>query len=240
MSKNNFNEIKNTVQKYGLKPASQRDLPLFTLSCIAQGYTNLLLGSFGISYKAVAAIGGKGKIHTMFNEEYVAKEMEVLVAKKMEKIKNIIFPMLKKYYFNVSKKVKIYENSASGNPEKCLDGIIKVYPEYMQFIGVYNCFWRYIGDKENKIAFSRFEIKKIAAERDKIAAVYPSIEEIIRKSCGIIGDKMRFDGDLLRYFTRLEMSAYLKKNNLSKKILRELKLSDRDIFIYLLKIRKKK
>src|SRR3989338_9452102 len=68
------NEIIEIIQKYGLKPTSQRDLSLFTLSVIALSYVRLLKKEFGFSYRLMGAIGKKNKFHTLFNEDYIAKE----------------------------------------------------------------------------------------------------------------------------------------------------------------------
>jgi|GEM_PF-1074014 phosphohistidine swiveling domain-containing protein len=220
----NFSEIKNIIQKYGLKPASQRELPLLTLSCIAKGYTLLLRGSLGFSYEAIAAIGGKGKFHTLLNEEHVAKETGSFVEKNKKKIEKIAFVKAKQIYSDISSKMEELDILLKNNPKKCLETIIGFYPAYMLSIGIYNCFWRYIGNDVNKSNLSSADIEKISIDRDKIAKIYPQIEETIKKSCQLIGEQKKIDGDLLRYFTFDEINHFFKEDNLKKKTLKELTL----------------
>ncbi len=71
MEQKKLKEIVELISRYALKPATKRDLPLFTFCCIAVSYIDLLKKALSFSYKAVAAIGGRGKFFSMFNENYV-------------------------------------------------------------------------------------------------------------------------------------------------------------------------
>lgn len=231
MSVKSFNEIKNIIQKYGLKPATQRALPLFTLSCIARGYTFLLREILGFSYEALAAIGGREKFYTMLNEERVAKETGKFVENNNTKIDQLALNKAKRIFKDILSQTKAAAPFADEEPQKCLGKIVPTYIRYMSCIGVYNCFWRYIGNDINKSGLSSEKVKEISNEREVVAKLYPQIEKIIQKCCAAIGEGGRFDGDILRYFTYAELDKYLKSNkSLTKTIIEKLELRRKEYF----------
>lgn len=233
MSTNELSKIISIIHKYGLKPASQRELPLFTLSCIARGYTLLLRKILGFSYEAIAAIGGQGRFHTMLNEERVAHETGKFVENNIAKIDQIAFDKAKNIFKDISLQIEEIEPFINEDPQKCLGKIIQFYPQYMLCIGIYNCFWRYIGNDINKSKLSAEEVKKISDDRDIVARLYPQIEKIIIKCCVAIGEKEGFDGDLLRYLAHGEISLIIKKNFKITKNVRETLKSRRNGYFYL-------
>jgi len=97
-----FNEFKKIVNKYGLQPISQREMPLLTLSCITQGYISLSRKNFGLSWKAIAAIGGHGKFHTMLNQKHITKKTGTFVKKNGQKLDKLIFNKTKNIFSNVA------------------------------------------------------------------------------------------------------------------------------------------
>lgn len=217
MAINDFIEIKNVVKKYGLKPASQRGLPLLTLSFISQGYTSLLREALGFSYEAIAALGGEGKFYTMLNEGHVAKETGFFVEKTNKKIYELAFKKSKNIFRHTSSRLKeIKKYEAIKNPKKCLQQIIQLYPNYMLSIGIYNCFWRYLGNDSSKGQLSASAVKIISTDREKIAKLYPQIEKKLEELCKIIGEKLNFDGDILRYFTYTEINNFFLNKNLER------------------------
>jgi phosphoenolpyruvate synthase/pyruvate phosphate dikinase len=92
----------------------------------------------------------------------------------------------------------------------------------MVCIAIYNSFWRYIGNERNKGKLSSKEVIKIGKERDYIAKIYPKVEKIINECLKYIGEKNKFDGDLLRYNTLNEMKDYLKDMKINDKMIQEL------------------
>lgn len=227
-----FDEIKNVINKYSLKPASQRELPLLSLSCVAQGYTSLLRQTLGFSYESIIAMGNERGCHAMFNEKHIARKTGDLI-KKQKNLGRLVLNKAKDIFNNISSQIKQIKPFIKKTPRKCLRKIIQLYPRYFLSLTIYNCFWRYIGNDIKKGRLSSCIIKKIITDREMVAKLYPQIEEIIKKCCEIIGRKMNFDGDLLRYFTHTEINQFLASDkNLTKKILKQLTLRRND-YLYL-------
>ena len=231
------NEIIKIIQEYGLKPASQRDLSLFTLSVIALSYVRLLKKELGFSYIAMGAIGKKNKFHTLLNEDRITKETGKFIESNFKNLDNFLKEKNRENDdFNI--KIKKAERSIHTNPEYFLKAISRIYPNYMLIIGIYNCFWRYIGNEKSKGKLSEEIVKRISDERGVIAKTYPEIEKKIQLCVNLIGRKNKFDGDLLRYLTIDEMMSYLnKKKKKIKSKLKELK-QRRDGYFYLFTERK--
>ncbi len=77
--------LERRIQKYGLQPATQRELSLFTLSCVSYGYTKLLRGMIGISVHAVGGLGQDDWWHSMFNEAGIVRgTRDLLLALRRE------------------------------------------------------------------------------------------------------------------------------------------------------------
>ena len=74
--------IKEAIEKYGLKPTSQREVTLISTSCIALGYIDKLKDVLGLSYEATGFIGKHGSFHSMFNEAHIIDETEKLLKKE--------------------------------------------------------------------------------------------------------------------------------------------------------------
>ncbi len=229
----NYKKIHKIINQYGLKPATRRSNPLFTLSCIALGYTTLLKKKLGFSFEAVGAIGGRNDIYTLLNESYIASKTGKFIERNnWTIIKKIMFIPAQVLFNDIKKEVEKINSITDKNPTYCLKVITNFYPSYFLAIGFYNCLWRYIGNQESKGKLSKQRVKNIAKERDKIAKLYPEIDKIIKKCATFIGRKNNFKGELLCYMTWREMRAYLKRGRLSKYKLGEL-MKRRKKYFYL-------
>lgn len=206
-----YNCIKKAIERYGLKPASQRELPLFTTSCIALGYTKLLKKEFGISFGAVAAFGGGETAKYLFNERKAAANAEKLIkAKKLNR------SFLRAGSIYKGSEIIFKKARNTNNDKLALEMIANAYPEYMCGIGLYNCFWRFsMSDRIYKL-LSRRQIEKISKSREKYAKLYPQIEKFIKKITIKVGRKNNFDGNLLRYLSVSELKNYLKSGRISE------------------------
>ena len=216
-----LSKIIDTVKKYGLHPATKRELPLFTLSIITFAYRKLLKKEIGFSYQAIGAIGKRNKFHTLFNEDYIAEKTEKFIDNNIKNLDKV-FDKAKRFFEDFKQKSKTAEKTINNNPESFIKIISKEYPKYMISIGIYNCFWRYLGDEEEKENLSSEQIKQISKEREVIAKFYPKVEKTIQSCAVLIGKKNNFNGDLLRYLTLDEMKSFLSKQVISKTMLEEL------------------
>jgi phosphohistidine swiveling domain-containing protein len=220
----NVREIINILNKYGLKPATKRELSLLTLSIISPVYVKLLKDEIGFSYEAIAAIGGKDDFYTMLNESHIAKKTGEL----LEKVDfNDILKKAKDFFNDFQKGL---EENTDKNPEAFLLFIAKNYSNYMLSIGLYNCFWRYLGNEKEKGKLNEKILEKISKERRLVAELYPKVEKLVKSAAEKIGEKRGFEGDLLRYLTLDELKSFLNEQKISANKLEESKLRRKGYF----------
>src|SRR3989338_958382 len=201
-----FDELKRVILKFGLKPSTSREMPLFSFTCVTLGYTKLLRERLGFSYEASAAFGENGRWHSLFNESHVTDETENFLKKHGDFFDKVALVPALKIFSELEEK---FLRSESLSDLEKLKVIHVLYPRYMSCIGVYNCFWRYIGKEEEKKGLTKADIKKISNGRELLARFYPKVEELLKECVNNIGKREWFDGDLLRYLTHSEMSRYL-------------------------------
>jgi len=213
-----YNEIKSVIKKYNLKPTTQRNLPLLTQSIITLSYTIYLKQKLGYSYEAMAFIGKEDWFHSMMGEEILNDKTREYLKKNGRNIDKLFLSLISDFE-------KAKENILSAKIIKNAEGTIKIilenYLQYMRVISTYNCFWRYIGNKEHDEFIPDRQIKRISLERDLVAKFYPEVEKIILPIVEDIGKSKHFDGTLLQYLSYFEFEEYLKKG-ITKEKLKEL------------------
>src|SRR4030042_7120268 len=216
----NAGEVTKVLKRYYLKPASKRDLSLFTFSCIARAYVIFLKKKMGISYNTVAALGNRGGFVSFFNEEHIARETEKYLRKNFKKISNILGSAedISKIEYR-----KIVEANNKKNPRKFLVVISDSYPKYFLSVALINCFWRYLGNESNQGKLTPYLVKSLSAKRKKIVQIYPRIEKLIAKNCDRFGRENNISGQLLKFLTANELKVELRENRLHKKKLIETK-----------------
>ncbi|MBI4262180.1 hypothetical protein HY624_01495 [Candidatus Uhrbacteria bacterium] len=196
--------IDTIIAQYGLKPATRRRFPLLTLSCIAEGYTHVLRRMFGISAHAVGGLGSRDEWHTMLNEQAIGDGARVLIQKYGADLDGEVFIPVRAALVAWTKEWKVIEPLITQDPQNFFQRIVRLYPTYLACLGLYNCFWRYIGDRSDAEGLSKKEIDALGAERDIMAKIYPEVESQIASAVKNFGDAEGFDGDLLRYATYRE------------------------------------
>lgn len=209
-----FNKVKEIVSKYGLKQASQRELPLLATSCIALGFTSFLRKLIGFSYEVIGAYGSENYIVLFFNEDSVIEWTFKSAEKNKGRIYENVIKPIHKIAEDIKNKIGEFDNARES--EENLLSLLELYPSYIALMGVYNCFWR-LSTREEAISIIGEEVlNKIANERESLAKVYPKIEEIIKKLVSHMGEKYKIDGDLLRYVSFNELKQALDKKCLSE------------------------
>lgn len=201
----------NIIKKFDLKVATKRPLPLFTLSCIAYTYVNLIKKKyFKCSYDVVAGWGDKNGFVSLMNEEGVA----LMMRKKLKGKKNIrtgyIKPLKNDFVRFKKNLTKFQSGLVSKDSLKNLKTLLKYYTTYLVIIGNLNCLWRYIGDN-SKTKFSSRDIEYFARLRGLVAGVYPQMERILSLLCDDVGKTLGVEDSLLRYFTFNELNNFLNK-----------------------------
>ncbi len=194
--------FESLVERYGLKPATVRDLPLLTFTCVVEGY-GLMEKYFGISYEAIAALGLAGKFHSMLNENDIAEKTRHLIQASPNLEQSILEPG-QNLFEKFKKELELSKNLVLENPQQFIKKLTKIYPDYCACIGIYNCFWRYIGDGQN-IVLSQEQVSVISRQREAVAKVYPDVEKLLMVAVEVFGKEYGFDGDLLRYLTLHEL-----------------------------------
>lgn len=232
------NTIFHLMKKYGLQPALKRNLSLFTVSCLVQGYTTFLREYAGFGYNAVAALSIKGSYHSMVNERYVAMRTARLISQHGKQLARV-FDRAMTDFRHVEKVVKRLAERAEEDPTHCLEGLIAVFPSYFGALAVYNSFYRYTlvyggqGRLSNKI-FAR-----IGRERNKIASLYPKYDALARRCLASLGTKEGVVGSLFSFVTADELASYLDGMPLTKKWTRQLQARSEGYFHLYLGDRKK-
>ncbi len=206
--------VLNTIKKFDLEVATKRPLPLFTLSCIGKTYVDVLKKKyFKCNYEAVAGWGDKNGFVSLLNEEAVVDTMANKLKKEKDIKKKFVVPLQTNFVkfkkeFNV-----LLSNLGRKNALLSLKLLSKYYIDYLVILGSLNCLWRYIGD--NAVTkCNKKDIEYFAKARGNVAEIYPQMEGALSLLCNKIGEQQKFDGDLLRYFTRAELDNFLDKKEL--------------------------
>ena len=193
-----YKDIKDIIAKYHLKPTTERNLSLLTQSIITLGYTIYLKQKMGYSYEAMAFIGKENWFHSMMGEEALNDKTREYLKKNGKNIDKLFLSLI--LDFEKAKK-NILSAKNIKNTEKAIKIILENYLQYMRVISTYNCFWRYIGNKEHDEFILDEQIKRISLERDLVAKFYPEVEKIISPIVEDIGKFKHFDGTLLLYLS---------------------------------------
>lgn len=209
-------QIIRLINKYGLQPASQRELSLFSWSCVALGYTKYLKKLVKFSYEAVGVLGDQLNGYTLFNEQHIINCTGSVVDKNSRQLNQIFFIPAQKIYQQTKKQIAKIESQIETNPIKCLNIIVKIFPTFIGGLAIYNCFWRYLGNTGNTNKIAPKDIRKIARDRELLANPYPQLDKLAERCTKIIGKEHNFDGDLLRFLSCYEMQRYLKNERITK------------------------
>lgn len=227
----NTKQLINLMKSLGLHPSTKRSLPLFTLSTLGHAYTQELKKSMGFTYQGLGAIGGNNSFHSLINDDKVAEKVKYFLKNNPSQEK--LFNQAQQLFIHSKQELTEATKYIPTQPEKFLRIIPLKYKDYITSIGIYNCFWRYIGDNASQKGISPERIQKISQERDQVASFYPTVEEWIKTGIEEVGKKEGFEGDLLRYLTFKEMEEYIKNKNISPQKFLELS-QRRERYFYLL------
>lgn len=198
------------VFTHGLRVASRRQFTLFGGSCVAIAYTKILREHLGFSYQAVAVSGSGKRLAFIFNEPRIIRRVRQALIKN----KRFADSAIRKAESLHNKKgslLRVAIKLAKKDPRRCLDLIIKYYPLYLAGLGIYNCFWRFVGNDGNNL-FKTY-ITKVARERDNAAKLYPFVEQAIIIASANFG-KSIFGRAVknLQFLTLEEMKQFLHTN----------------------------
>lgn len=209
----NFQELNKIITRYGLKPASQRNLSLFTLSCVGLAYVRLIKSVLGYSFKVVGGLGDVSHWKSMLNEEYISRKTGEAI-RRTRGIEKIFFKTSQEIYKKAQVDFKKAKKLARFNPYQAMSIVCDFQPRYMMSIGIYNCFWRFFGNSAPQNNVERKFVSKVARERDLISKMYPEAEKLIIELLGRIGKKMKVKKDILGCLTLPEMHRILKSGRL--------------------------
>ncbi len=191
-----------------------RALPLFTQSCVAEGYGKRIQRVAGMNFGAAGAIGNGKGLHTLYEIDTVVRD----VAKKIRRNPTWIRQTRTrgaKTCMRFANELAQESASASTHPEKFLRFVIRAYPDYMGGIGAFNLFWRYLEFATPDMPrFPRQGLRALAVERNKIAEIYPRCEQAMREAMQTLGKKLQVNLKLLLAMTRSELARTLRTSSL--------------------------
>lgn len=163
----------------------------------------------------MAFIGKENWFHSMMDEETLNEKTRKYLKKNNRNTEKLLFSLI--YDFKKAKE-NILSAEETKNKSEAIKIILENYLQHMRVISTYNCFWRYIGDKERDEFISNEQIKRISFERNMVAKFYPEVEKIILPIVESIGKSKNFSGTLLQYLSYFEFKKYLKKGITEKKL----------------------
>lgn len=210
-----YDELKEKINKLGLKSDGKRDLPLFTLSCISESYFCNLREILGITYNGLVAIGIENHFQSILNEEFIASEVERTL--NIDNIKKMILPKMRDIANETKRNLVLLEYLAQKDAPEFLKRIIEIYPRYFSTLAVYNCYMRFVGNNSGVLPPEL--VSEISRDREDAAKIYPEIEKSIIVAFENYGKVNGFDGSLLRCLTLSELKQYLNEKGMPKKIL---------------------
>src|SRR3989339_922992 len=162
---NNFSKIKKKIRRYGLRPATERKLSLFAFSCIAYGYSKILPKYLGFGYDALGAIGRGEKWYSLLNEVAVAKKTKQFIDRNFDRMDSLIFSPTKEVLEEAETLVSKEKKMIKAEPREYLEVIVDFYPRLIAVLGIYNCFWRYLGDNKSKGKITKILAEGLGEER---------------------------------------------------------------------------
>ncbi len=224
--------ILHVVRKYGLKWSLSRKITLFSVSCIGHGYINILPKYLGFSYRAIGSIIENKEIQSLVNDAYIGQQIEQYLSTNSDALPRL-FVLSENKYAVFEKQVSEIEEQSARDPLEAVRRITQLYPEYCALLGVYNCFWRYLGNRDRTEKLSPEMVKEVGAMRDKIASLYPRIEKVFILSSSVVAEENNLEKDLLHYLTVGEMDEFLKTGELKKILVEEVKKRKLRAFYFL-------
>ncbi|MFH1400791.1 MAG: PEP-utilizing enzyme [Nanoarchaeota archaeon] len=175
-------ELLALIAKNGLRPASCRDLSLFSLSVIGEAYCVRLRHFVGFVVPAMAAVGRDRWFHAFMDEALWRERTRGLVDKGHADAA-------------LDRAWAVFEDVRVRFEEMdIVDFALEYYVEYVAAIGVHNGFWR-LADTQDALPAEL--MARVARERERIASLYPEVERrLIERFAAIEGEKGLLAGSL--------------------------------------------
>ncbi|MFA6486246.1 MAG: PEP-utilizing enzyme [Candidatus Magasanikbacteria bacterium] len=222
--------IQRIIAKYNLQLSSQREMSLFSASCVFLAYVKLSKKILGFTYNTAAYISfGNGVGTFIVNEIDLKNKVADYVAKFGISARSPLFLRADKIFVRCRDRLCRPKEWVKNNPLNFLMDIVNYYPQYFVALNVYNVFWKFIGNDE-KIMLPEV-VKLIATNRNRIAELYPIVEKLLMVAVKAISKQGGFDGGVLLSMTLREMKMFLKSKKISKLLINELK-ARQQAFLY--------
>ncbi|MFH1400785.1 MAG: PEP-utilizing enzyme [Nanoarchaeota archaeon] len=190
MDKDEFLAI---IAKNSLRPASCRDLSLFTLSVIGEAYCVRLRGFVGFVVPAMAAVGRDRWFYSFMDEPLWRERTRGLVDRGQADAA-------------LDRAWVVFEKvSAAFEAMDIIDFALEYYVEYVAAIGVHNGFWRLADTMD---ALPAELMARVASERERIAALYPEVERRLIERFAAIEFEKGLPADSLRNATLGEFRSW--------------------------------
>ncbi len=204
-------DVSTAIVRYhfSLRGGVYRKLPLFTESCIAEGYGNLCRNISDLTYGPSGALGDARAMHTFYDIDLVIRNVAQRIRRDpawVSRTRLRAAQACKRF----EKELEEYSLLVQTDPERFLRFVIAEYPRYMGGIGGFNLFWRYLEfAAEDMPRFPRKGLRALSVERNKLAEIYPRCEKLIVRAIQSFGRKIHVPARLLLMMTRSELRKTL-------------------------------
>lgn len=204
--------IKNKLSTEG---GVYRQMPLFSLSCIGEGYGRYIRHVTGMTYGKIGGIGNATGMQTLYAIDTVIG----LVAKKIRTDRSWV-PRITKagsrlcYQFNDA--LARWADRAAQDPAGFIRFAIRQYPVYLAGIGAYNFLWRYVEfAPRGATRLPKKTLHRLAAERNELAKIYPRCELLLKIAARAVAVTMGLKPALLLAMTRTELAPTISTQRLA-------------------------
>ena len=203
-----FSQLEKIIKEEELLFSDKRTTTLFTLSIISITYAKTLESIIGVSSKIFGGLGEGDLIVLIGKTNHFAQETKKFLERCGEGWENRIFEEADKNFLKYEDFLSSVEK-VNNSPFDTLREILEVYPKYSIDLATYNVVWKMSNLDWGEKLIPKEAIDRIGIGRNKIASIYPRMDQIVKNATEKIGEDLKIDGDFLRYLTFNEMRDYL-------------------------------
>jgi len=201
--------------RHELTYAHKRTASLFCFSVFWRSYVHgRLKRLLGFGYDAGLTIGHGGVAETWLNEQNVAQQLSAQIISDSDRVIRATeraSQLLDRYLVDL----RLSEKNISVDPFRSLRFILQNFHKATISLGVFNAFYRFIGEGDQHQAFSSKIMKLIAAGRQKGAEAYTLTDGLLQKVA-------LSTQPLLPFLTQTEMEKFISRRSFNKHMITEL------------------
>lgn len=218
IKKISLEKSREIINELRLKASFARDLSLLGYSTVAASYRDYLGDLIGFNYQAFGILKNHKTCCSIADLSSIEKPVEKFLVNENQakEILNNAF----KIYKNSSTKIENIFVSNTKPSLNSLKNLLEQYRSYSAGLGVYNIVYRAISDNSFSMRGVSDElINKLAAERNIIGALFPRIEEFLKRTAPMIEKDAGMEKDSILNITYTESQILFKITKPSEKLI---------------------